>query len=97
MGRYLLKRLLIAIERSERNIAEPKMQLLTEGYRHFGIVGNEGQRKSAAEELYDFASSHIRMTRLGRLVDLKASESERTTRSRTGQAELTWRYCQSRY
>src|SRR5207244_4708435 len=57
-------RRLIAIQRSERNIGQAKVQRLTKFYRRLSASGDEGQRQSSAEELYGFASSHIR-TRKG--------------------------------
>ena len=57
------QRLLLAIERSERHIGQTPMQRLTKLYRRLGASRNEGQRQSSAEELNDFASSHIRTER----------------------------------
>ena len=51
--------LLIRIQRSERHIAQPAMDLLRHSNRFFGISGNEGQRQGGAEELDSFSSSHL--------------------------------------
>jgi hypothetical protein len=51
---------LIRIERPERGIGQPEMDILSELDCGLGAARNEGQREGSAEELNDFASSHFR-------------------------------------